>query len=202
MICDLDKVTKVLHRQKVLNEITVKFEYGKIYGIYGHNGSGKTMLLRTICGLMKPSSGRLYISEGVEFGVIIENPEFISNQSGLFNLKYLAGINRYIDESQIVDTLKLVGLESAMNVLVKRYSLGMKQKLAIAQAIMEKPDLLLLDEPFNALDETSVENIILILKEYIKDNKTIILVSHQKDILQELCDEMYVMNDGRLSLKV
>lgn len=202
MICDLDKVTKVLHRQKVLNEITVKFEYGKIYGIYGHNGSGKTMLLRTICGLMKPSSGRLYISEGVEFGVIIENPEFISNQSGLFNLKYLAGINRYIDESQIVDTLKLVGLESAMNVLVKRYSLGMKQKLAIAQAIMEKPDILLLDEPFNALDETSVENIILILKEYIKDNKTIILVSHQKDILQELCDEMYVMNDGRLSLKV
>ena len=156
---------KLIKKKEILTDINLTFESGKIYGLHGHNGSGKTMLLRAICGLILPTSGSVTVDgktvgKDIEFpdsvGVIIENMSLIPEYTGFKNLQLLAGIKKKIGDSEIRDTLISVGLDPDDKRKVKEYSLGMKQKLNFAQAIMEKPELLLLDEPTNAMDVQTV----------------------------------------------
>lgn len=195
----VERLTKIIDKREILHDITVSFEKGKIYGIVGRNGCGKTMLLRAICGLITPTTGKIVKDEKITFGAIIETPGFMFEQSGLFNLKYLASLNGYIKEMTIVSLLKEFGLYDARHKAVKKYSLGMQQKLGIIQAIMENPDVIILDEPFNALDDSSlifVKQKLLEIKE--KNISTIIIASHDKSIIEEICDEVIQMQDGRI----
>ena len=174
MYVEIEALTKIIDKNKVLDKVSLKMDKGKIYGIKGKNGSGKTMLLRAVCGLIKPTEGLVKVGEkqigkDVTFpdsvGVLIENPGFIPSLSGYDNLKMLADIKRLIGKEEIEAVMEKVGLEkSCFKKKYKTYSLGMKQKLGIAAAIMEKPELILLDEPTNALDEESVRKLLDILK--------------------------------------
>jgi hypothetical protein len=181
---------------------------GKIYGIKGKNGSGKTMLLRAVCGLIKPTEGLVRVSgkqigKDVTFpdsvGVLIENPGFIPSLSGYDNLKMLADIKGLIGKEEIEAAMEKVGLEKAcFKKKYKTYSLGMKQKLGIAAAIMESPELILLDEPTNALDEESVRKLLDILKEEKERGACIILASHDMEELTLLSDIIFIMEEGRV----
>lgn len=195
---ELINASKTIKGKPILNEINFKIEKGKMYGLEGHNGSGKTMLLRLCCDLIKPTSGTVRIDKGTTFGVIIENPGFLFNESAYSNLKYLADINKKIDKNEIINVIKQVGLEGSEKTKVKKFSLGMLQKLGIAQAIMETPDILLLDEPFNALDDKSIDNIKDILIKMRNNGTAIVIVSHTLDIIRNDCDELYNMTDGNL----
>lgn len=193
-------VTKLIKGKTVLDKINFELEKGKIYGLEGHNGSGKTMFLRLLCGLILPSSGELMIDDNIRFGVLIENPGFLFNETGFNNLKFLASINKEITLKEIEQVLKDVGLYESKDVKVKKYSLGMLQKLGIAQAIMEKPDVLLLDEPFNALDEESVKTTKDLLIKAASNGTSIIIVSHTLQDFKYYCDYLYTMNNGKLKL--
>lgn len=195
---ELINASKTIKGKPILNEINFKIEKGKMYGLEGHNGSGKTMLLRLCCDLIKPTSGTVRIDKGTTFGVIIENPGFLFNESAYSNLKYLADINKKIDKNEIINVIKQVGLEGSEKTKVKKFSLGMLQKLGIAQAIMETPDILLLDEPFNALDDKSIDNIKDILIKMRNNGTAVVIVSHTLDIIRNDCDELYNMTDGNL----
>ena len=203
---EITSLTKELKKKTVLNQITVSFEQGKIYGLYGRNGCGKTMLLRAIAGLIYPTSGRIVVGgkelhKEISFpesvGVIIENTSLLPQFDAYTNLKHLAEIKKTATEEDIWAALDWVGLAEEKK-KVRAYSLGMRQKLAIAQAIFEKPELLLLDEPTNALDEESVERIREILLEEKKRGAAIILASHNKEDMTYLCDEMVHMADGKI----
>jgi ABC-2 type transport system ATP-binding protein len=199
--------SKVIKKKLILNNITYTFESGNIYGLFGRNGSGKTMILRAIAGLIFPSSGYVEIDgkilhKDIDFppsiGVIIENTELLPQYSGFENLKILGEINKKVSEKDILKTLDEVGLSKQANLKVKEYSLGMKQKLSIAQAIFEKPRILLLDEPTNALDEDSiltVRNILLNLK---KQGCTILIASHHKEDLNILADQTLKIVEGEI----
>lgn len=197
--------TKLIKKRMVLDNINYKFEDGMIYGLYGVNGSGKTMLLRAIAGLIKPTEGCVFINEKklneeISFpdsmGLIIENMELVPYLSAEDNLKLLADIKKIATVDDIKETLDRVGLKSKEK--VKTFSLGMRQKLNIAQALFEKPQLLLLDEPTNALDEKSVELIHDILKEEKKRGATILIATHNRYDLEDLCDKVLHMVDGKL----
>lgn len=191
-------VSKRIKDRYVLSNINLDFEKGKIYGIVGINGSGKTMLLRAIAGLLHLSEGTVEYANGTPtMGVIIENPGFLMNYSGYENLKILARIRNVIGDTEISKALTLVGLDPGDKSKVKTYSLGMKQKLAIAQAIMEEPDVLILDEPFRGLDAESVKNIRSVLKEYNQRGGTIFLTSHNSEDIKTLCDLVYQMQEGK-----
>ncbi|MFI3603693.1 ATP-binding cassette domain-containing protein [Vagococcus fluvialis] len=206
----IEKITKIVKNNYLLNNISMNLESGKIYGITGPNGSGKTMLLRALCGFIKLDSGTIKVDGmeiifnkelPIEIGLIIENPNFNSHHSGLQNLKDLAAINNKIEDEVIINFLDKFGLTEKYNEKVKKYSLGMKQKLGIIQSIMEDQQLILLDEPTNALDKDSVilfKNIMLELKHR---DKLIIIVSHNEGVLQELCDEIYDINLGKIGIK-
>lgn len=192
-------LSKTVDKNKILHDINISFDRGKIYGIVGRNGCGKTMLLRAICGLIAPTTGHIIKDEKITFGAIIETPGFMFDQSGLFNLKYLASLNGKINESAIINYLKEFGLYDARNKAVKKYSLGMQQKLGIIQAIMEDPDVIILDEPFNALDDNSlifVKQKLLEIKE--RNKSTIIISSHDMNTIQEICDVVVQMQNGRI----
>lgn len=198
---------KLIKKKEILTDINLTFESGKIYGLHGHNGSGKTMLLRAICGLILPTSGSVTVDgktvgKDIEFpdsvGVIIENMSLIPEYTGFKNLQLLAGIKKKIGDSEIRDTLISVGLDSDDKRKVKEYSLGMKQKLNFAQAIMEKPELLLLDEPTNAMDVQTVEKVRSILVEMKEKGTLIIIASHNKEDLDALCDEFIDICDGKI----
>lgn len=198
---------KLIKKKEILTDINLTFESGKIYGLHGHNGSGKTMLLRAICGLILPTSGSVTVDgktvgKDIEFpdsvGVIIENMSLIPEYTGFKNLQLLAGIKKKIGDSEIRDTLISVGLDPDDKRRVKEYSLGMKQKLNFAQAIMEKPELLLLDEPTNAMDVQTVEKVRSILVEMKEKGTLIIIASHNKEDLDALCDEFIDICDGRI----
>lgn len=198
---------KLIKKKEILNDINLTFESGKIYGLHGHNGSGKTMLLRAICGLILPTSGSVTVDgktvgKDIEFpdsvGVIIENMSLIPEYTGFKNLQLLAGIKKKIGDSEIRDTLISVGLDPDDKRKVKEYSLGMKQKLNFAQAIMEKPELLLLDEPTNAMDVQTVEKVRSILAEMKEKGTLIIIASHNKEDLDALCDEFIDICDGKI----
>lgn len=198
---------KLIKKKEILTDINLTFESGKIYGLHGHNGSGKTMLLRAICGLILPTSGSVTVDgktvgKDIEFpdsvGVIIENMSLIPEYTGFKNLQLLAGIKKKIGDSEIRDTLTSVGLDPDDKRKVKEYSLGMKQKLNFAQAIMEKPELLLLDEPTNAMDVQTVEKVRSILAEMKEKGTLIIIASHNKEDLDALCDEFIDICDGKI----
>lgn len=198
-------VTKEIKGIKVINHVFLEARSGQVIGLSGVNGSGKTMLMRLIAGLILPTKGKIIIDEKVlqkdiEFpeslGILIENPAFIDNYSGFQNLKLLASIQNLIGDKEILDTLKRVGLESAGKKRYKKYSLGMKQRLGIAGAILEKPDIIILDEPTNALDQSGVEMLKKIVAEEKKRGAIIFLSCHDKKILTEMADIIYQMEEG------
>ena len=204
----LTNVSKTIGHDDVLKNISATFESGNIYGIFGRNGSGKTMLFRAICGLIKITTGEIYfndfklhrdVSYAPNVGVIIETPSFWKQFSGFENLKMLAAIQGKITDVEIAESLRRVGLDPNDKRPVKKYSLGMKQRLAIAQGIMEKPDLIVFDEPTNALDEEAVKLLRQILIEEKARGAIVLIASHNKDDIRLLSDVFMKMESGRLS---
>lgn len=204
----LMNVSKTIGHDDVLKNISATFESGKIYGIFGRNGSGKTMLFRAICGLIKITTGEIHfndlklhrdVSYAPNVGVIIETPSFWKEFSGFENLKMLASIQGKITDVEIIESLRRVGLDPQDKRPVKKYSLGMKQRLAIAQGIMENPDLIVFDEPTNALDEEAVQLLRQILIEEKERGAIVLIASHNKDDIRLLADVFMKMESGRLS---
>lgn len=204
---ELEEISKSYKGARVLDHVSAAFEKGKIHGIVGRNGSGKTVLIRIICGLAKPDEGRVWVS-GKEIGrdadfpentgVIIEAPGFLPNLSACKNLSYLASFKGVAGKEQIRSAIAAVGLDPDDKKHVGRYSLGMKQCLGIAQAIMENPDILILDEPMNALDKSGAAQIRELLLRLREDGKTILIVSHNPEDIRMLCDTVYEMDGGKL----
>lgn len=185
----------------------MRLQEGRIYGIVGDNGSGKTVLLKLICGFMKPDSGTVtvngkVIGKDADFpentGIIIEAPGFLPNYSGIKNLEYLASIRGKIGKEQIESAMKTVGLDPSSKLRVGKYSLGMKQRLGIAQAIMENQQLLILDEPMNALDKDAVEEMRKFFLSFKASGKTMLIVSHNEGDISTLCDEVYEFDGARI----
>lgn len=185
----------------------MQLQEGRIYGIVGDNGSGKTVLLKLICGFMKPDSGTVTVNGKVigkdsdfpeNTGIIIEAPGFLPNYSGMKNLEYLASIRGKIGKEQIEAAMKTVGLDPSSKLRVGKYSLGMKQRLGIAQAIMENQQLLILDEPMNALDKDAVEEMRKLFLNFKASGKTMLIVSHNEGDISTLCDEVYEFDGARI----
>lgn len=204
---EICSVTKCFGEDLVLKEVNLQLETGRVYGIVGNNGSGKTVLMKCICGFLAATTGTIrvfgkQIGKDVDFperlGVIIETPGFLTNLTGYRNLEILADMKRQISKADIRLVLKKVGLDPDMKKPVGKYSLGMRQRLGIAQAIMEDPQLLILDEPFNGLDKNGVGEIRKILLQLKAEGKTIILASHNEEDIRILCDEVYEMDGGVL----
>lgn len=207
MIIKLDNIEKSIKGNQVLNQVSFEFESGKIYGIYGRNGSGKTMLMRTILGLIHSDHGSVtidgkIIGKDIDFpesvGAMIENPGFFPYATGYENLKMLADIKGKIDENDVREAIQKVGLDDQEKRVVAKYSMGMKQRLAIAQAIMEKPDLLVLDEPTNALDQEGVDVFRKIIQSEAKRGTLIIISSHNKEDIDILSDIKIRMESGKI----
>lgn len=205
MKIEIKKVSKKFKNIEVLKNVSMTLESGHIYGFTGHNGSGKTVLLKLICAFLEPTTGEiLFDGKNVikensfppSTRALIEKPNFLSDLTGYENLELLARIQNIIGEKEIEDTLKKVGLEEDKDKLYYKYSLGMKQKLGIAQVLMEDPEILILDEPFNGLDENSIKNIRKILLKEKEKGKLIILATPDKEDIKVLCDEIYKFNDG------
>lgn len=203
----IEGVEKTFGEELVLKGITHSFEQGRVHGIIGNNGSGKTVLLKCICGFMQPSRGRIIvqgkeIGKDIDFpqdiGIIIEAPGFLPNKTGFRNLQILASLKGKISREQIIRTIERVGLDPALKKPVSKYSLGMRQRLGIAQAIMEDPGLLILDEPFNGLDKHGVQDIRNVILELKEQGKTILLVSHNGEDIRLLCDDVWEMDAGVL----
>lgn len=210
MKMEIKDLTKKFGDKVVLNHISIQMESGKIYGFVGRNGSGKTMLMKHILGFVYPTEGAVYIGGkqiGKELaapesvGAIIENPGFLPDYSGYKNLKLLAMIKGKIGKKEIKEAMELVGLDADSRLHVKKYSLGMKQRLGLAQALMENPDLLLLDEPMNGLDNDGVREIRKVLLEQKEQGKLIIIASHNNEDIEVLCDEIYYFDKGIVSSK-
>lgn len=201
---------KQFGQQTVLQDVSFQLESGKIHGLVGDNGSGKSVLLKCLCGILPWERGMIRI-QGKEMhpgkgtppllGLVIEHPGFIGSMSGWRNLKYLAGIRGIAGDAQIKASLEQVGLLHEAKKPVKKYSLGMRQKLAIAQALMEAPDIYFMDEPFNGLDKTSTAAIQKLFMELRAQGKTFLLVSHHPSDISSLCDDVYAMENGSISRK-
>lgn len=203
-------VTKTFKEATVLKDVTVSFERGKISGIIGRNGSGKTVLFKCICGLIPVTQGEITvlgqsIGDGLKVpkgvGAIIETPGFLPNVSGYRNLYYLASLSGKPDRQRIREVINMVGLDPDSRKHVGHYSMGMRQRLGLAQAIMENPEVLILDEPMNGLDNETVESIRAFLLGQKEQGKTIILASHSKEDISQLCDVVYQMDAGVLSMQ-
>lgn len=203
----VQNLSKRINKNVILDDISFSMDSGKIYGLQGINGAGKTMLMRAIIGLIRPTSGEVsvngkIIGKEVEFlenvGFLLENPAFLDRYSGFDNLKMLASIQNKISDDQINDILKVVGLELAGKKKYRKYSLGMKQRLGIAAAVMEKPDVLILDEPTNALDEAGVEMINRVLCEEKERGALILISCHDIELLKMWSDEIIKLENGRV----
>lgn len=207
-IIQIDHVNKQFKEVKVLKDITVDFEAGQIHGLIGRNGSGKTVLMKCICGFMQPTAGSIFV-DGMQvgkdvdipqnLGVIIEAPGFLPGYSGFKNLKFLADIQKKADAAKIKAVMQRVGLDPESKKHVSKYSLGMRQRLGIAQAIMEDPDVLILDEPMNGLDNHGVEDIRNLLLNLKEEGKTILIASHSAEDIAVLCDTVHEMDAGVLT---
>ena len=207
MKIQVEHYTKRLKGVTVLEDVNVELCGGHIYGLRGKNGSGKTMFMRAVSGLMNASEERVLV-DGKELGkdisfppsigVLIENPAFLSNYTGFQNLKMLAAIQGKIGDEKIRQTLQALGLEPDDKRKYKKYSLGMRQKLGIAIALMENPELIILDEPFNALDEKSVEKVKKIIKQRAEAGALIIVSCHDREILDQIADSIYYMEEGKI----
>lgn len=204
---EVQNVVKRFRDQVVLKNVSISFEKGKIHGIVGRNGSGKTVLFKCICGLMHPEEGVILVNGKrvgrdvdmpEDIGAIIEAPGFLPNYSGYKNLRFLANIRRKIGKEEILNVLKTVGLDPESRKHVGKYSLGMRQRLGIAQAIMEDPEILILDEPMNGLDNAGVQDIRALLLELKAQGKTILLASHNHEDIAALCDTVHKMDGGVL----
>ena len=200
----LENVEKTIKGQMIFQNVNVELISGHIYGFVGYNGCGKTMLLRIISNLVKPSEGMISLDEQPysaiksmpKIGIVLEKPDFFNELSGLKNLEMLAKIRNVIHTDKIMEAIKKVGLLTQENKKVGKYSLGMRQRLGIAQAIMEDNDILILDEITSGLDEDGVKMIYDILKEEREKGKLIIITSHNKIDIEELCDETFKFNNG------
>lgn len=201
----VEHVFKSFGKEKVLKDVCLTINRGEIFGVVGNNGSGKTVLMKCICGFMTPDKGKIYvdgrqIGKEADFpesiGVIIETPGFIPHETGFANLKILASLKGLIGREEIKQTIRKVGLDPNMKKPVSKYSLGMRQRLGIAQAIMENPNILILDEPFNGLDKKGVAEMRLLLKELKSQGKAILLASHNAKDIEELCDRVHDMEDA------
>ena len=206
----IENLSKIIKNNKILDNVNLTFESGHVYGLVGRNGSGKTMLLRAICGLIFPDSGKVIIDgkqlhKDISFpescGIIIENTDLLPNFSAFDNLKMLSEIKNTANDNMIKSAIKSVGLDPDSKKKVKTFSLGMKQRLSIAQALFEDPDILLLDEPTNALDEDGVNDVRRILLEQKKKNKLIIIASHNKEDISLLSDTVISVSNGRFQRK-
>lgn len=206
-IIEVKNAVKQYKETLALNDVTLNFERNKITGIIGRNGSGKTVLLKSICGLTKLTSGSIkvdgkVIGKDVEIpknlGVIIETPGFIDEFSGIKNLEILYSLNNKRDRDKLENIMLQVGLDPKSKKRVSKYSLGMRQRLGIAQAIMEDPDILILDEPTNALDKHGVDEFRQLLLKLKGQGKTIIIASHNSADIELLCDVVYELDGGKL----
>ena len=204
---EVQNVVKRFRDQVVLKNVSISFEKGQIHGIVGRNGSGKTVLFKCICGLMHPEEGVIFVNGKrvgrdvdmpEDIGAIIEAPGFLPNYSGYKKLRFLANIRRKIGKEEILNVLKTVGLDPESRKHVGKYSLGMRQRLGIAQAIMEDPEILILDEPMNGLDNAGVQYIRALLLELKAQGKTILLASHNHEDIAALCDTVHEMDGGVL----
>lgn len=198
-------VSKKYNNALVLNHVSLDLEQGKIHGFSGQNGSGKTMLFKLISGLIKPTSGEIIVAgkklgKDLDFpenmGIMIETPGFLSQYSGYKNLEYLAKIRNVISKEDVKSAIQMVGLDADDRKRVGKYSLGMRQRLGIAQAIMENPDLLILDEPMNSLDAEGITLVRSILSKLRETGTTVLLSSHYKDDIDVLCDSVYEVERG------
>lgn len=205
----VQNATKKFGEEIVLSNVSHDFEEGKIHGIVGNNGSGKTVLMKCICGFLLPTSGKILVNykqvgKDCDFpenmGIIIETPGFLPGLTGMKNLQILASLKRKIGKDTIWKTIERVGLDPTLKKTVGKYSLGMRQRLGIAQAIMENPSILILDEPLNGLDKTGVEQMRYLIKGLRREGKTIILASHNQLDIDELCDTVCEMDGGVMSV--
>ena len=193
----------------VLRSVSREFEAGMIHGIVGNNGSGKTVLMKCICGFLRPTEGKIFVfgkqvGRDMDFpddmGIIIETPGFLPNLTGMKNLQLLASLNRRIDKAAIRDAITRVGLDPDLKKNVGKYSLGMRQRLGIAQAIMEDPALLILDEPLNGLDKNGAAQMRELIRSMRNQGKTILLASHNQTDIDELCDTVCEMDGGVMTM--
>ena len=205
----VQNVSKSFRQERVLKSVSRDFEKGKIHGIVGNNGSGKTVLMKCICGFLIPDSGSITVNGervGVDvdfprdMGLIIETPGFLPNMTGVKNLEILASLNKKVGLEEIAAAIRRVGLDPLMKKPVGKYSLGMRQRLGIAQAIMENPSLLILDEPLNGLDKHGVREMRQLIKGLKEQGKTILLASHNQGDIDELCDTVCEMDAGVMTM--
>ena len=207
MYIQLNNVSKKIKGAVILDHITMQFQSGKVYGLQGKNGSGKTMLMRAICGLITLTEGEININGKIlhkdisfpkSIGALLENPSFLNGYTGLENLKLLADIQGGIEESELKEWLTKVGLDSEDRRVYRKYSLGMKQKLGIAAAIMGNPEIVILDEPINAIDENGVEAVRKIFNELKMRGSIIIVACHDREELEILSDEIIKVSEGKI----
>ena len=205
IIVSFENVCKSFNNEQVLQNVSCTFESGKIHGFVGKNGSGKTVLMKMICGLVLPSSGTIHvrgqqvgkdIDVPSNIGALIDSPGFLSYHSGKKNLRYLANLNRKIGDSDIRAVMERVGLDYNSKKAVGKYSLGMRQRLGIAQAIMENPEILLLDEPMNGMDKHGSEDIRRLILDLRTEGKTIFLASHIPQDVDIMCDTIFELDAG------
>ncbi len=210
MIIKVNNVSKKFSQVEVLNDINVTFENGKIYGLIGRNGSGKSVFLKLLCGFYKPTTGEILyddvniVKEGLfpkDTRALIEKPNFLPDLSGIDNLKLLASIQNKISEKEIIKTMERVNIIKEKDKKYSKYSLGTKQKLGIAQVLMEDPEVMIFDEPLNGIEKETAQKIRNILKEEKNKGKLIIIASHIKDDIEGLADIIYEFDGGGLSLK-
>lgn len=196
IVISVDRIVKRFDQEIVLNEVSLQVEKGEICGIIGRNGSGKTVLFKCICGLLQIDSGTICIDKN-QIGAVIEEPGFLKQYSGKRNLRYLASLSGKAHRD-IEELLRLVGLDGAGRKRVGKYSMGMKQRLGIAQAIMENQTILILDEPMNGLDNQGVREMRDLFLELKSQGVTILMASHNREDIEVLCDKVYEMDHGIL----
>lgn len=207
MKIEIKNLTKVLGGNTVVDNVNITMESGTVYGLCGYNGCGKTMLMRLIAGLIIPTKGSVSydgktLGKQLDFppsiGILIENPAFLDSRSGFDNLKLLASIKGKINNKTIADSIRKVGLDPDDKKKFRKYSLGMKQRLGIASAIMESPDLIILDEPTNALDSNGVELTQKLIRKECERGALVIMTCHDREILENVCDVIYTIEHGKI----
>lgn len=208
MKIEIKNVTKIIKKTKVIDSVSLKFEGGKIYGLSGKNGCGKTMLMRLISGLIYPTTGEIIINDKIlgrdcsfpeSIGLLIENPAFLTDYTAYENLKMLNGmVGKKLSKEEILDVIESVGLDPKDKRKYYKFSLGMKQRLGIAAAIMGKPEVILLDEPINAIDADGVSEIRNLIRDLRDEDRVIVIACHDKEEMEYMADEIIYMKDGKI----